>query len=194
MRPRPRLGGMPGRTIPAALVTTLALMAAAGPAARASGRASASEPAGSAPDAECTTSDLKVTFVNNQDAAGTAYDDLNFTNRSGSPCFAEGWPGGSYVAAGDGVQAGAAARWAPGRGIRVPLQPGASAHAKLTFGDNASSTSRYCGPSVLASRLRIYPPDQYHATIVYLGFSIPACARPQFWIGPISHGTAVAGR
>lgn len=204
MRPTLRLGGMPTRTIPAALITalitalvaTLALMTAAAPAAGASGRATASEPAGPGPgpDAECTTSDLKITFVNNQDAAGTAYDDLDFTNRSASNCFAEGWPGVSYVVAGGEMQVGAAARWAPGRRIRVTLRPGASAHAALTFGDNASSTPRYCGPSVPASRLRIYPPDQYQATVVNLGFSIPACARSQFWIGPISRGAAAAVR
>ena len=32
--------------------------------------------------AECTTTELKIIFINKEDAAGHAYDDLDFTNSS----------------------------------------------------------------------------------------------------------------
>src|SRR5215475_1886313 len=77
-------------------------------------RASEIRAATAAPGLECTTTELRVTFINDQDAAGTAHDDLNFTNRSSSSCFVEGWPGVSYATAKGGRPAGAPARRAPG--------------------------------------------------------------------------------
>lgn len=135
--------------------------------------------------AECTTAALKITFINNQGAAGTAFDDLDFSNRSRTTCFVEGWPGVSYARVADGRLAGSPAQWARGRRRRVVLAPGATAHASLTFGDAASSTPARCGASVSADWLRIYPPDQYTPAYLPLGFSIPACSRAQLWIGTL---------
>lgn len=135
--------------------------------------------------AECTTSVLKITFINNQDAAGQAYDDLDFTNRSRTSCYVEGWPGVSYAKAARGRLVGAPAQRVRGRRRKVVLAPGATAHAPLTFGDNASDTPAECGASVSADWLRIYPPDQYSPAFVPLGFSIQACSRAQFWIGTL---------
>lgn len=135
--------------------------------------------------AECTTSGLKITFINNQDAAGQAYDDLDFTNSSRTTCYVEGWPGVSYAKAARGRLVGAPAQRVPGRSRKVVLVPGATAHAPLTFGDSASNTPAECGTSVSADWLRIYPPDQYSPAFVPLGFSIQACSRAQFWIGTL---------
>ena len=135
---------------------------------------------------ECTTTELKIIFINNEDAAGHAYDDLDFTNSSRATCYVEGWPGVSYAKAPRGPLVGAPASWARGRRRTVVLRPGATAHAPLTFADGASSIPAQCGPSVSADWLRVYPPDQYRPAFVRLGFSIPACSRAQFWIGALA--------
>jgi hypothetical protein len=161
-----------------ALAMTLTVVAVAGPSAM---RSAASTVART----ECTTTELKIIFINNEDAAGHAYDDLDFTNSSRATCYVEGWPGVSYAKAARGPLVGAPANWARGRRRAVVLAPGATAHAPLTFADSASSIPAQCGRSVSADWLRIYPPDQYRPAFVPLGFSIPACSRAQFWIGPV---------
>jgi hypothetical protein len=136
-------------------------------------------------DGECATAALKISFINNQDAAGHAYDDLEFSNISHATCFVEGWPDVSYARTAGGLPAGAPAHRAPGRRRKVVLVAGAAARALLTFADNASDTPHVCGASVGADWLRIYPPGQHRPTFVALGFSIPACSHAQFWIGAV---------
>lgn len=161
-----------------ALAATLSVVAAAGASAT---RSAASTVART----ECTTAELKIIFINNEDAAGHAYDDLDFTNSSRATCYVQGWPGVSYAKAARGPLVGAPANWARGRSRTVVLAPGATAHAPLTLADSASTTPAECGKSVSADWLRVYRPDQYRPAFVRLGFSIPACSRAQFWIGAI---------
>ncbi len=134
---------------------------------------------------ECTTADLSVTFINDQDAAGTAYDDLDFTNRTDRTCLVAGWPTVAYVTSKGGNQVGALAIRASGLLRTIALAPGVTAQAPLTFGDSASDTPTYCGASVPAEWIRIYPPRHDHAVFLALGFSIPACSHAQFRIGSL---------
>jgi len=67
-------------------------------------------------------------------AAGSTYVPVDFTNTSGSPCGLYGYPGMSFVTAGDGSgsQIGAAAQENPSFGkVPVQLAAGASASTPL---------------------------------------------------------------
>jgi hypothetical protein len=107
-------------------------------------------------------------------AAGTIYYPLNFTNVSGHSCFLRGFPGVSVIAR-NGHQLGRSASWTSRVAARtVVLAPGATAHTILQYRDAEVSTAPGCDPVDTAVVLRVYPPNQYDATIA--AFDLAACS------------------
>ena len=162
----------------AGLIATTAAFAASSPGA-ASGAALASDTSrlSSAPAPACQASQLGVwiALAQSNGAAGTIYYLLNFTNVSGRPCSLHGFPGVSAIAR-NGHQLGRPAGWATRVAARtVVLAPGATAHTILQYRDAEVSTAPGCDPVNTAAALRVYPPDQYDATIA--AFDLQVCSR-----------------
>jgi hypothetical protein len=124
----------------------------------------------------CQASQLGVwiALAQSDGAAGTIYYPLNFTNVSGHSCFLHGFPGVSAIAR-NGHQLGRSASWSTGVAARtVVLAPGATAHTILQYRDAEVSTAPGCDPVNTAVVLRVYPPNQYDATIA--AFDLEACS------------------
>jgi hypothetical protein len=156
----------------------IAAFAASSPGA-ASGAALASDTArlSSAPVPACQASRLGVwiALAQSNGAAGTIYYPLNFTNVSGRTCSLHGFPGVSSIAR-NGHQLGSPAGWATKVAARtVVLAPGATAHTILQYRDAEVSTAPGCDPVNTAVVLRVYPPNQYDATIA--AFDLQVCSR-----------------
>jgi hypothetical protein len=156
----------------------IAAVAASSPGA-ASGAALASDTArlSSAPVPACQASRLGVwiALAQSNGAAGTIYYPLNFTNVSGRTCSLHGFPGVSAIAR-NGHQLGSPAGWATKVAARtVVLAPGATAHTILQYRDAEVSTAPGCDPVNTAVVLRVYPPNQYDATIA--AFDLQVCSR-----------------
>jgi len=156
----------------------IAAFAASSPGA-ASGAALASDTArlSSAPVPACQASRLGVwiALAQSNGAAGTIYYPLNFTNVSGRTCSLHGFPGVSAIAR-NGHQLGSPAGWATKVAARtVVLAPGATAHTILQYRDAEVSTAPGCDPVNTAVVLRVYPPNQYDATIA--AFDLQVCSR-----------------
>jgi Protein of unknown function (DUF4232) len=129
---------------------------------------------------KCTASDLGVWVAVDQGngAAGTIYYPLEFTNLSGHACSLFGYPGVSAIGR-SGSQLGSPAEWGSRAGARtVYLAPGATAHTILAYHDAAVSTQPGCDPVYTATLLRVYPPDQYHATYAAFAFEVCSHAGP----------------
>jgi len=161
----------------AGLIVTTAAFAANSPGA-ASGAAFASDTArvSSGPVPACQASQLGVwiALAQSNGAAGTIYYPLNFTNVSGHTCSLHGFPGISAIAR-NGHQLGNPAGWATGVAVRtVVLAPGATAHTILQYHDAEVSTAPGCDPVNTAVVLRVYPPDQYDATVA--AFDLQVCS------------------
>ena len=130
----------------------------------------------------CTASALGVWVAINQGsgAAGTIYYPLEFTNLSGHTCSLFGFPGVSAIDR-QGRQLGRPANWihmtAP---HAVMLAPGATAHTMLAYHDAAVTTEPGCDPVYSAVLLRIYPPDQYSATLAAFDFEVCSHAGPVY--------------
>ena len=173
--------------VAAAAVAGLAISTAAY-AATSSGTASTA--AASVP--KCTASDLGVWIAVSQGsgAAGTIYYPLEFTNVSGHTCSLFGFPGVSVLDR-NGNQLGSPANWIRTTAPRtVILTPGATAHTQLAYHDAVVTTEPGCDPVYSAFLLRIYPPDQYGATLAAFSFEACSHAGPVYmsiW-GPIVPG------
>jgi hypothetical protein len=105
-----------------------------------------------------------------QQQAGTIILPIVFVNSGSALCALQGYPGVSAVVA-NGVQLGPAA----GRGGRppgplVPLEPGQTTQALLTFVNPAANCTHPMG----AVGLRIYPPNQTAALFLATG-SVSLC-------------------
>jgi hypothetical protein len=162
----------------AGLIAATAAFASSSPGA-ASGAALASDTArlSSAPAPACQASQLGVwiALAQSNGAAGTIYYPLNFTNVSGRTCSLHGFPGVSAIAR-NGHQLGSPAGWAAKVAARtVVLAPGATAHTILQYRDAEVSTAPGCDPVNTAVVLRVYPPNQYDATIA--AFDLQVCSR-----------------
>ena len=101
-----------------------------------SGASNGSASSGTAGLALCQPSSLQVTVNASQagGAAGSTYVPVDFINTSGTPCGLYGYPGMSFVTAGDGSgsQIGAPAQENPSFGkVPVQLAAGGAAHAWL---------------------------------------------------------------
>jgi hypothetical protein len=169
---------------------------AATAAASAAGTGSAAS--GTAGLALCQPSSLQVTVNASQagGAAGSTYLPVDFTNTSGSPCGLYGYPGMSFVTAGDssGRQIGAAAQQNPSFGkVPVRLAAGGAAHAWLQVAEAGNYPAATCQP-VTAHWLRVYAPGETQA--LYVSHAFDACSSdsaPLLTVMPVRSGQGVQG-
>ena len=171
-----------------------------GKTAAAGGTAAGTGPAasGTAGLALCQPSSLQVTVNASQagGAAGSTYLPVDFTNTSSSPCGLYGYPGMSFVTAGDGTgsQIGAAAQQNPSFGkVPVRLAAGGAAHAWLQVTEAGNYPSATCQP-VTAHWLRVYAPGETRA--LYVSHAFDACSSdsaPLLTVMPVRSGQGVQG-
>jgi len=126
-----------------------------------------------------------------EQAAGSTYYPLEFTNVSGHTVTIRGFPGVSAV--NSSGQLGAPAAWGHAATPRtVTLANGATAHTTLqivnayNFGDSKVAT---------ATALKIYPPSQKTATYIYFTFPAPVQKGTIYMMvtGPVMPGTGIPG-
>jgi Protein of unknown function (DUF4232) len=155
---------------PASSRSTSTPQAASAPAAGGSGPGYQPVAAGPAP---CAAASLGVSAGPANDAAGTFYYPLEFTNRSAQACTLYGYPGVAFVA-GPGRRAigGAAVRNPTFPKELVTLSPGTAAHATLQVAIAENYPASLCKP-VTAHWLQIFPPGS--GTPLYLAFSAETC-------------------
>ena len=171
-----------------------------GKTAAAGGTAAGTGPAasGTAGLALCQPSSLQVTVNASQvgGAAGSTYLPVDFTNTSGSPCGLYGYPGMSFVTAGDGSgsQIGVAAQQNPSFGkVPVRLAAGGAAHAWLQVTEAGNYPAAACQP-VTAHWLRVYAPGETQA--LYVSHAFDACSSdsaPLLTVMPVRSGQGVQG-
>ncbi len=146
----------------------------------------------------CQPSSLQVTVNASQagGAAGSTYLPVDFTNTSSSPCGLYGYPGMSFVTAGDGSgsQIGAAAQKNPAFGkVPVQLAAGGVAHAWLQVAEAGNYPAATCQP-VTAHWLRVYAPGETQA--LYVSHAFDACSSasaPLLTVMPVRSGQGVQG-
>jgi len=146
----------------------------------------------------CQPSSLQVTVNASQvgGAAGSTYLPVDFTNTSSSPCGLYGYPGMSFVTAGDGSgsQIGAAAQKNPSFGkVPVRLAAGGVAHAWLQVAEAGNYPAATCQP-VTAHWLRVYAPGETRA--LYVSRAFDACSSdsaPLLTVMPVRSGQGVQG-
>jgi hypothetical protein len=123
----------------------------------------------------CQTKALKLTVGMGEGAAGTVYTPLNFTNKSGSKCTLDGYPGVAFVTAPHGKMIGApAGRRGTTRVAKITLSPGATAHATLGVSDVLISNN-CAGHRVRVHWIQVYPPGAF--TALYARFNVLGCAK-----------------
>src|SRR6266568_2085678 len=148
--------------------------------------------------AVCQSASLQVTVNASQagGAAGSTYYPVDFTNTSSSPCGLYGYPGMSFVTAGDsgGRQIGAAAQQDPGFGkVAVRLAAGGMAHAWLQVAQAGNYPASACQP-VTAHWLRVFAPGETQALYVNHAFSACSLASaPLLTVMPVRAGQGVQG-
>ncbi len=163
-----------------------------------SGASNGSASSGTAGLALCQPSSLQVTVNASQagGAAGSTYVPVDFTNTSGSPCGLYGYPGMSFVTAGDGSgsQIGAAAQENPSFGkVPVQLAAGGAAHAWLQVAEAGNYPAATCQP-VKAHWLRVYAPGETQA--LYVSHTFDACSSSSaalLTVMPVRSGQGVQG-
>jgi len=146
----------------------------------------------------CQPSSLQVTVNASQagGAAGSTNLPVDFTNTSSSPCGLYGYPGMSFVTAGDGSgsQIGAAAQQNPSFGkVPVRLAAGGVAHAWLQVAEAGNYPPVTCQP-VTAHWLRVYAPGETQA--LYVSHAFDACSSdsaPLLTVMPVRSGQGVQG-
>lgn len=172
--------------------------ATAGGTAAASPAGTASAASGTAGLALCQPASLRVTVNASQGdgAAGSTYLPVDFTNTSSSPCGLYGYPGMSFVTAGDGSgsQIGAAAQQNPSfEKVPVKLAAGGVAHAWLQVTEAGNYPAATCQP-VTAHWLRVYAPGETQA--LYVSHAFDACSSasaPLLTVMPVRSGQGVQG-
>jgi hypothetical protein len=175
--------------------------AASGKTATAGGTAASgtgSAASGTAGLALCQPSSLQVTVNASQagGAAGSTYLPVDFTNTSSSPCGLYGYPGMSFVTAGNGSgsQIGAAAQQNPSFGkVPVKLAAGAVAHAWLQVAEAGNYPAATCQP-VTVHWLRVYAPGETQA--LYVSHPFDACSSdsaPLLTVMPVRSGQGIQG-
>ena len=122
-------------------------------------------------------------------AAGSVYQQIDFTNTSGRTCTLYGYPGVALTSsASPGSQIGAAATRSGSKPKAViTLADGATASATLQVAHALNYPTASCGP-VDAHYLQVFPPGQTAA--VYLPYQAKGCTKPVFILGVT---TIVAG-
>jgi hypothetical protein len=107
----------------------------------------------------CRSSDLRLSLVHGDAAAGTVYRPLEFTNISDHPCVLDGYPGVSYVGGADGHQVGAPANREGDKGSLILLGKGEVASAMIGFANVNNYDGVTCQPQPVRG-LRVYPPQE----------------------------------
>jgi hypothetical protein len=162
------------------------------------GTGSGSGSSGNAGLALCQPTSLQVTVNASQagGAAGRTNYPVDFTNTSSSPCGLYGYPGMSFVTAGNGGghQIGAAAQQNPGFGkVAVRLAAGGMAHAWLQVTQAGNYPAAACQP-VTAHWLRVFAPGETQA--LYVNHAFDACSSasaPLLTVMPVRPGQGVRG-
>jgi Protein of unknown function (DUF4232) len=122
----------------------------------------------------CATRDLQVKAGTGQGAAGSLYQEIEFTNIGTAACTLYGYPGVSLAAGNPVTQVGAAASRSTVAGPAVvTLQPGAVGSALLRITQALNYPTSTCSPKS-TTYLVIYPPNQ--TTPVYLSYKSMGCA------------------
>ena len=138
----------------------------------AAGSPSSSGPAAAGP-AACVTRDLQAKVANAEGAAGSVYQNIDFTNVGSTTCSLYGYPG---VSLGTGLpfkQTGAAAsRSTTASPAVVTLSPGQTANALLRVTQALNYPPAKCAPTKTAY-LQIFPPNQ--TTAIYLAYAATGC-------------------
>ncbi len=156
----------------------------------ASASATATPTATAAAQPYCAAGQLRLTLSSPNGYAGGVYQDIVFTNTSGSVCRLYGYPGVSLVSGPPYKQIGLAAKrtTAPAP-ASVTLTSGGTAHAVLQVVDALNYPAASCDPAT-ASRLRVYPPDL--TTAFYLSSAAQGCAKPVqvLSVSPVQPGSS----
>jgi len=139
----------------------------------------------------CATSDLQVKAGTAQGAAGSLYQELDFTNIGTAACTLYGYPGVSLGTGMPFAQVGAAATRSSVAGPAVvTLQPGGVANALLRVTQALNYPASTCSP-VSTTYLQVYPPNQTAAVI--LAFKSMGCTATSvklLTIGVVQPGAA----
>ncbi|MGH3263305.1 MAG: DUF4232 domain-containing protein [Trebonia sp.] len=107
-------------------------------------------------------------------AAGSVYQNIDFTNAGAASCSLYGYPGVSLGTGTPFSQVGAAgARSTTTPPAAVTLAPGHTANALLRVVQAGNYPSATCSPTATTT-LRIYPPNE--TTPIYLPFKATGCA------------------
>jgi hypothetical protein len=120
--------------------------------------ASASASAGPADGARCRAAALGLELGDEGSGAGHHYQRLVFTNNGTQPCTITGFPGVSYLGAGD-RQIGTPAERERAVAVTVTLAAGASASALIDERSAGGFPPDQCGGPEPVVGLRVYLPD-----------------------------------
>jgi hypothetical protein len=130
----------------------------------------------------CPTSGLKVATGTAGAAAGSLYQQIDFTNTSGRTCTLYGYPGVAQTTdMTPGSQVGAAATKSTAKPkMVITLAAGKTASATLQITQVVNYPTANCGPED-SRYLQVYPPGQTAA--VYLPYQSKGCTKPVFVLG-----------
>jgi hypothetical protein len=146
-------------------------------------------PTGAASGSGCTTQSLRASVVNAEGAAGSVYQNIDFTNVGSASCTLYGYPGVSLGTGMPFAQVGAAAtRSTTTAATVVTLAPGQTANALLRVVEALNYPQATCSPTS-TTYLQIYPPGQ--TTAIYLAFKSTGCASNS--VNLLSIGVVQAG-
>jgi hypothetical protein len=146
-------------------------------------------PAGGGGAAGCATKDLRATVVNAEGAAGSVYQNIDFTNTGPASCTLYGYPGVSLGAGTPFTQIGTAAtRSTAAPPAVVTLAPGQTGNALLRVTQAQNYPPATCSPKT-TTYLQIYPPGQTAA--IYLAFKSTGCTSKA--VNLLSIGVVQAG-
>ena len=135
--------------------------------------ASSASGGGAAGPAGCATRDLQAKVVNSEGAAGSLYQNIDFTNISNATCTLYGYPGVSLAGGTPVAQVGtAASRSTAASPTLVTLSPGQTANALLRVAQALNYPASTCSPAA-TTYLQIYPPNQ--TTPIYLSYKSTGC-------------------
>jgi hypothetical protein len=140
---------------------------------------SSDQPSGPATTARsavtCSLADLRVGIrpAPGGGAAGSGYALIDFTNKSGAPCWMYGYAGVSLVGHHDGTQLGQPAKRDRSQAARrIRLDAGEKTSELLQIANAENFPAKQCAPTT-ADGFRIYPPASTAAAFV--PFETTAC-------------------
>ena len=115
-------------------------------------------------------------MVNAEGAAGSVYQNIDFTNTGPASCTLYGYPGVSLGSGTPFTQIGTAAtRSTAAPAAVVTLAPGQTGNALLRVTVAQNYPSAACSPKT-TTYLQIYPPNQ--TTPAFLSYTAQTCSKP----------------